>query len=449
MQKKNDIPSPFAAGIRKPRRIRRGVSAVILAMTSVGLGCSQAHMDSMRGPRIAASTHMASAGMLERQNNNDAAMKQYEEAIQSDPKMAKAYFGLSRLHFKLKRYEDAAAVLIQGVAAKCDTPSIQNNLGVAYLQQEKFTEAEHCFRRALEVSPRFVRARMNLAIALARQDRVNESLDQFSEVVPRDDAFFNIAVIRAAADDYAGATKALKDALAYNPGYQPALDHLDRIVRIARAEEDAKAAVARLASRNALARFSEPVASNTSANPSECAIPDGGLTEVRSASAVLSSNFETRTVAEAEAGRVGQSSDQLNSQDSQSAAEPVEPAEPAKAPEQTANTIPTTDAPRTGTIVRYDVPCAESESGGAIVPLNIEEPMDAIEVSDAADPCGPESGEMTPASEPGATKVAESPARPSGKKSSSKKSSTHTSNVILPTYTAPATDGRQAIDENE
>lgn len=449
MQKKHDIPSPIAAGIRNSRRNRRGVSLSILAVASAGLGCSQAHMDSIHGPRIAASTHMASAGMLERQNNNDAAMKQYEEAIESDPKMAKAYFGLGRLHFKLKRYEDAAAVLVRSVAAKCDTPSIQNNLGVAYLKQEKFTEAEHCFRRALEVSPRFVRARMNLAIALARQNRVNESLDQFSEVVPRDDAFFNIAVIRAAADDYAGATQALKDALAYNPGYQPALDHLDRIIRIARADEDAKAAVARLASRNAIARFSEPVASNTSAHPSECAIPDGGVTEVRSASAVLSSNFETRTVAEAQAGTVGQSSDQSITQVLKSAAVSVEPSEPAKASEQTANVDSTTEAPKTGTIVQYDGPCAEAESGGSMVRLNQEEPKDAVEFVDSTDPCESKTGEITPASEPEATKIAKSPSKSAGKKKSSKKSSTRASKVILPTYTAPSADGRQSIDEKE
>ncbi len=435
MKKSNDIPSP----IFKPSR-NRGHGGIrthvmILAALTSGLACSQAQLESMRGPRIAASTHLASAGMLERQNNHNAAIKQYEEAIESDPKLVQAYFGLGRLHFKLKQFEEAALALARGAAAQCDVPSVHNNLGFTYLQQRKYEDAERSFRRALELSPHFVRARMNLAITLARMDRINDSIDQFSEIVPQDDAYFNIAVIRAEENDYAGAAKALKSALATNPAYEPALDHMDRIQRIARAEEAAQAAVARLAARNTLAGFSEPVASASALSPEPCVIPDGGTTERKTASMVLPSGIETREPSLAEP---------IAEAKIEPAPKPIpapasDPAKDAAADEGAFVGPIQSDEPgaSTGRIVSYSVPCLKAESGSADA---IGEPVEPILIVKVEPDCDENVDAPTDSIDPAKAKSnTATKSLTTGRPSKQDKG-----RIVRPTYTSPSLAENQA-----
>lgn len=255
------------------------MTASLVMAAVLGVGCAASEEGPYGGMRIAASTHMASAGMLERQNNLPGAMKQYEDVIASDPQMTAAYHGLGRVHFLLGRHEDAENAFSRGLNVNNDVPAIHNNLGFTYLEEKKFVEAESCFRRALELSPSFKRARMNLGVALARQGRNTEAVEQFNQVVTREDALFNVSVICVESEDYAAAGKLLREALFINPGYQPAYDHVDRIERIARTDADAKAALSRLAARNAVASFGEPVASASQTRVPTCAVPSGGMND--------------------------------------------------------------------------------------------------------------------------------------------------------------------------
>lgn len=242
-------------------------------------GCSANEQEYSDGMRISGSTHMASASLLERQNNLPAAMKQYQDVIEVEPQRTSAYHGLGRIHFLMGQFDEAENTLTRGIRTNKDVPSLHNNLGYTYLKQRKYEEAEKAFRRALELSPSFQRARMNLGMTLARTNRLSESFSEFRQVLPREDAYFNIAVIRAEEEDYEGAAQALREALAFNPDYEPAMDHLDRIVRIARAENDAKAAMSRLAARNAIASFSEPVGSASITRRPTCAMLDTGAND--------------------------------------------------------------------------------------------------------------------------------------------------------------------------
>lgn len=268
--------------------------ALVGAMTVAGAGCSAGDSNGEPSVRIAASTHMASADMLERQNNLPAALKQYEEVLANDPQMTSAYHGLGRVHFLLGRFNDAANALVRGINVKGDIPAMHNNLGFVYLQDRNFAAAESSFRKSLELSPSFKRARMNLGVTLARQGRVAEAVEQFAMVVSREDALFNVAVVRVEEKDFEAAAKVLREALIYNPDYQPAYDHVDRIERIARTESAAKEALSRLAARNAVAAFGEPVASASDARRPTCAVADtAAVDEVAESTEIASSEKDT------------------------------------------------------------------------------------------------------------------------------------------------------------
>ncbi|MBX3394448.1 MAG: tetratricopeptide repeat protein [Phycisphaerae bacterium] len=272
---------------------RLGLIALAGAMTVTGTGCSAGDSNGEPSVRIAASTHMASADMLERQNNLPAALKQYEEVLANDPQMTSAYHGLGRVHFLLGRFNDAANALVRGINVKGDIPSMHNNLGFVYLQDRNFAAAESSFRKSLELSPSFKRARMNLGVTLARQGRVTEAVEQFAMVVPREDALFNVAVVRVEEKDFESAAKVLREALMYNPDYQPAYDHVDRIERIARTESAAKVALSRLAARNAVAAFGEPVASASDSRRPTCAVADAAAVDELSEPTEIASSSAT------------------------------------------------------------------------------------------------------------------------------------------------------------
>jgi tetratricopeptide (TPR) repeat protein len=188
-------------------------------------------------PRIAARTHVAAGRMLERQGDLEGAIGQYERAIAANPRFVGAYNRLGILHYKLGRGEDAEKILEQGIRINPRAVILRNNLGYCCLEQRRFEEAEEQFRQVLNISPEFKRARMNLAVCLGQRGRAAESLAEFSRVVAMDVAHYNLAVICVSRQDYAGAERALRQALAINPQCPGADVQLEQVVALQRASE--------------------------------------------------------------------------------------------------------------------------------------------------------------------------------------------------------------------
>lgn len=232
-----------------PNRIL--ITLVFLGLTIV-VGCSldkkervaQGGMDEERAlkaesakpappAKIMPDTHIAAGKMLERQGDLTGAIVQYERAIAIEPRSATAYNRLGVVYQKLGRHTDAELIFKQGAAADPASAVLPNNLGYCYLSQLRYAEAEQAFRDALLRSPDFQRARMNLAIVMAQTGRLEESLIEFSRVVPADVAHYNVAMISLQRRDYASAEKSLREALAINPSSTGAQDQLRRVEQLA------------------------------------------------------------------------------------------------------------------------------------------------------------------------------------------------------------------------
>ena len=183
-------------------------------------------------PRISPKTHLASAKMLERRNNLEDAIQQYEKAIEAEPSLIEAYNRLGMVHLRLKQFEKAEHVFKRGIDVRPESATVRNNLGFCYLKQKRYKKAEEVFRLALAISPEYKRARMNLAVALARTQRLGASAIEFSRVVPKEVAFFNVAVICMDMKKYDHAEQALVRALAVNPNYGPAKTQMERVNRL-------------------------------------------------------------------------------------------------------------------------------------------------------------------------------------------------------------------------
>src|SRR6266478_8240583 len=74
-----------------------------------------------------------------------------------------------------------------------------NTLGVAYMNQQKFAEAQKYFEKALAADPKFAIARLNLGIALLSQQKLEAAraaLEEATHLLPKDPyAWYNLGLV--------------------------------------------------------------------------------------------------------------------------------------------------------------------------------------------------------------------------------------------------------------
>ena len=187
-----------------------------------------------QGPRISTKTHLASARMLEATGNYAGATKQYEHVIENEPDMALAYHRLAVLYVKLGYLDKAQDTLQMAIEKGADEASLRNNLGFTLMRMDRLDDAEQMLDAALAISPNFHRARMNLAICHAKAGRTEQALMNFSQVVPQDQAFYNLGVIRMQERDYVASAWAFNEALAMNPRLPGVREKATQAVALAR-----------------------------------------------------------------------------------------------------------------------------------------------------------------------------------------------------------------------
>src|SRR5260370_27399559 len=74
-----------------------------------------------------------------------------------------------------------------------------NTLGVAYMNQQKFAEAQKYFEKALAADPKFAIARLNLGISLLSQQKLEAAraaLEEATHLLPKDPyAWYNLGLV--------------------------------------------------------------------------------------------------------------------------------------------------------------------------------------------------------------------------------------------------------------
>lgn len=212
---------------------------IVLVVLPWGLGCAEQKEELAVSlpdePTISPMTYFAAAQVLEHQRDLMGAIYQYSKAIDAEPRLTRAYNRLGLIFQKLNRIDDAQLILKQGIEENPECAILRNNFGFCCLQKNNYAGAEQQFRSALELSPKFSQAWMNLGIALARQARFGESVAAFQQVVPPEVAYTNVASVCVDMEDYEHAAWALRNALANDPEYGPAKDQVERVTSLARA----------------------------------------------------------------------------------------------------------------------------------------------------------------------------------------------------------------------
>lgn len=293
-------------------------------------------------PKFTAKTYYAHANLLERQGDLGRAAGQYRDALKLDPDMLAAKNRLGITLNKLGRHHEASVVFRSAIARHPQLAYLQNNLGFSLLLDGKYADAQAALRRALELKPQFSRARMNHGIALAKLERFDEAYEEFARVGGKGEAYFNMAIMLADAQEYTEAMRFLHEALLADPSMASAKRELDRLaVLAARAEaerkEDERKEAERLA---AIAKAAEA-----------------------ERMAAIAKAAEAERLAEADSGQPSDSADELahgdeGESDDAEEALAMTPAELGEAPDDTGESVVENAPSNTQTVAGAD---AESE----------------------------------------------------------------------------------------
>jgi tetratricopeptide (TPR) repeat protein len=155
------------------------------------------------------------------ENNLDAAIIEYRNAIQRDPKFAEAYQKLATTYVSRGDGPNALRNAVIGADLSPDSTDAQLQAGNLLLVAGKFDDAKARAEKALAGSPQNSRARVLLASAMAGLKDVDTAVKELEEAIRLDPkqatAYASLAVLKAGQGDRAGAEKTFQQAIAADP----------------------------------------------------------------------------------------------------------------------------------------------------------------------------------------------------------------------------------------
>jgi len=166
------------------------------------------------------------AQAFEKSGDLEKAAQRYREALGVWPYLAGAWARLGRVYLQLQQYDNAARALERAVESNPSDPALLNDLGVAYLYQNRIPMAAEFFRAATDVNADYAPALFNLALcSLATEDTesARQQLEAYLRLRPDDPrALKEKAYLLARDGKFSEALTLLKRAIVHNPDW-PAL----------------------------------------------------------------------------------------------------------------------------------------------------------------------------------------------------------------------------------
>lgn len=127
---------------------------------------------------------------------------EYEAAllriIKEQPRCVPAYCDLARLRLRHENLTGAIDALQSGLTVAPDDSVLLNDLGMCWLARNDHAKALQAFTRATSLAPHNHKYRANMAVALGMLGRYEESLALYEQVVSREVAAQNLAILREA-----------------------------------------------------------------------------------------------------------------------------------------------------------------------------------------------------------------------------------------------------------
>ncbi len=173
--------------------------------------------------------YLETAAQMEK-TKPDQAIAFYDKARTEDPRLAPVIARKLALLYDVTDHFDKALVeyglALQAAPKDAD---LWNDLGYGYYNRGNWQKSEECLRKAIAFNSKHPRAFTNLGMALAQQERDQESLAVFQNSLPRAQALCNLAFIQASQGRKEQAKSSYLQALQLEPGLQLAQNALRKL----------------------------------------------------------------------------------------------------------------------------------------------------------------------------------------------------------------------------
>jgi tetratricopeptide (TPR) repeat protein len=157
----------------------------------------------------------------------------YKEEVRKDPANLENRIVLGYTYYLKGENEEAIKQFYYVLDQDQNYYDAHYNLGLVYLDEERFNDALMEFEKCTKIAPRDFKGHIQMGIAyrdLKEYDNATKSLEVANKLAPTNaDIIYQIGMVAEAQKKYDDAIMIYKDALQYDPLYKDALDGLDRL----------------------------------------------------------------------------------------------------------------------------------------------------------------------------------------------------------------------------
>lgn len=154
-----------------------------------------------------------------RMGKEEEAEASFRKAIALNPDRWQTRNFLGMLLDRQKRHQDALAEYEQGLRLRPDEATLLNNAGLAYYLLGRYEDAVPSFQRALLTGSGQPKIHNNLGLALAKLHRYHDALESFRRASNEEEAYNNLGVFYLSNNEAGSAIACFKKAIELSPRY--------------------------------------------------------------------------------------------------------------------------------------------------------------------------------------------------------------------------------------
>lgn len=154
-----------------------------------------------------------------RMGQQEEAAASFRKAIDLQPDRWQTRNFLGMLLDRQKRHQDAIVEYEQGLRLRPDEATLLNNVGLAYYLLGRYEDAVRSFQRALLTGSGQPKIHNNLGLALAKLNRFHDALESFRQASSEEEAYNNLGVFYLSSGETGNAVACFKKAIELSPRY--------------------------------------------------------------------------------------------------------------------------------------------------------------------------------------------------------------------------------------
>jgi tetratricopeptide (TPR) repeat protein len=174
------------------------------------------HKDELLPAHERAQVCVETATLLEKQGKVADAIAFYEQARQLHPRVENLSWKLAVLYDQVGDFDSARQEYEKAYKARPRSADLCNDIGYSHYNRGNWKEAETWFRKAVDLDGSHERAWTHLGMTLAQQNRTQESLVAFQNVVSEAEAQSNLSFVLASQGKHDQARQTSYEALQKN-----------------------------------------------------------------------------------------------------------------------------------------------------------------------------------------------------------------------------------------